>query len=154
MNIQITSTQDFLDALRDNPEFLEAARKEFFTKELIQLPARLDRDFAEVRDKIDEVSDEVGQVRDEVGRVKGVVFGIDIDRKGMPQMVAAYGLRRTRIVRLAENNRASEEFNEAVLDARDNGVITRSEYGRIVVTDTDRAGQTGAFVRHQRLHSG
>ena len=166
MNIQITSTQDFLDALRANPEFLEAARKEILTEELIRLPTRLDRDLGEVKQDLGELKQgfgrmqkdigEVkqdlgelkqgfGEVRKEFGQVKGIVFGIDIDGKGMPRMVAQYRLFRTRVVRLAENNRASEEFNEAILAALTNKVITQSDYERVMVTDL--------IVRGRKLES-
>ena len=127
MNIQITSTQDFLEALRANPEFLNAARKEILTEDMIQLPTRTDQEFREVK-------------RD-LGQVKGIVFGIDIDRRGMPKMVAQYRLHRARVVRLAENNRASEEFNEAMLVAFRNRVITEPDYVRVMMTDLIVRGQ-------------
>ena len=38
MNINITSTDEFIQALRENPEFLAAARRELLTQELLDLP--------------------------------------------------------------------------------------------------------------------
>ena len=127
MNIQITSTQDFLEALRANPEFLNAARKEILTEDLIQLPTRTDQEFREVK-------------RD-LGQVKGIGFGIDIGRRGMPKVVAQHRLHRARVVRLAENNGASEEFNEAMLVAFRNKVITEPDYVRVMRTDLIVCGQ-------------
>ena len=75
--------------------------------------------------------------------MKGITFGIDLERTGLPRMVADFDLRRVRVVRLAEHNRASEEFNEAVWDARDNGKITKQQYNRLMVTDLIARGRLG-----------
>ena len=40
-----------------------------------------------------------------------------------------------RVVRLAEHNRASERFNEAIWAAADDGLIDNSEYERLLDTD-------------------
>ena len=53
----------------------------------------------------------------------------------MPQIVREFGLRRIRIVKLAEDNPVSEEFNSAVWKAEDEGVISELEYNRLTVTD-------------------
>ena len=136
MTINITSTEEFIKALRENPEFLAAARREILTQELLDLPDR----FASYSKRTDERFDSMDK---EFGQIKGMTFGGDIDRTGLPRMVAEFGLRRTRIVRLAENNRASEDFNEAVWDALDNDTIKRHQYERLMVTDMIVRGRPG-----------
>ena len=136
MNINITSTDDFIQALRENPEFLAAARRELLTQELLNLPDR----FASYSRLTDEWFDRIDR---EFGQVKGIIFGDRIDRTGLPRMVSEFGLRRTRVVRLAENNRASEDFNEAVWDALDSNTITRTQYDRLMVTDMVVRGRLG-----------
>ena len=136
MNIHITSTDDFIRALRENQEFLAAARREILTQELLELPNRFALNSKRVEDRFDDVDKEFGQV-------KGITFGIDLERTGLPRMVADFDLRRVRVVRLAEHNRASEEFNEAVWDARDNGKITKQQYNRLMVTDLIARGRLG-----------
>ena len=136
MNINITSTDEFIRALRENPEFLAAARREILTQELLELPGR----FALYSKRTDERLDRMER---EFAQIKGIVFGLDIDRTGLPKMVSELGMRRTRIVRLAENNRAAEDFNDAVWDALDTDIITRAQYDRLIVTDMIVRGRLG-----------
>ena len=136
MNIHITSTDDFIRALRENQEFRAAARREILTEELLELPNNFALNSRRVDDRFDDIDKEFGQV-------KGITFGIDLERTGLPRMVADFDLRRVRVVRLAEHNRASEEFNEAVWDARDNGKITKEQYDRLMVTDLIARGRIG-----------
>ena len=79
----------------------------------------------------------------EFDQIKGIFFGGAIDRTGLPKMVSQFGLRRTRIVRLAENNRAAEDFNDSVWDALDTDTITRAQYDRLIVTDMIVRGRLG-----------
>ena len=136
MNINITSTDEFIQALRENPEFLAAARRELLTQELLDLPDA----FASYSKRTDKWFNRIDR---EFRQVKGIFFGGSIDRAGLPRMVSEFGLRRTRVVRLAENNRASEDFNDAVWDALDNGTITRGQYDRLMVTDIVVRGRPG-----------
>lgn len=143
MNINITSTEDFIKALRENSEFLAAARREILTQELLDLPGRFASYSKRTDERFDGIDERLDGIDEELGEVKGIAFGIDIDRTGLPRMVSKFGLRRTRIVRLAENNRASEEFNEAVWDALDNDTITKAQYDRLIVTDMIVRGRLG-----------
>ena len=164
MNINITSTEEFIKALRENPEFLAAARREILTQELLELPGRfasyskrtderldrmdvrfdgIDARFDSIDARLDGIDARLDGMDRELGQVKGIAFGLDIDRTGLPKMVSEFGLRRTRIVRLAENNRASEDFNDAVWDALDNDTITRAQYDRLIVTDMIVRGRLG-----------
>ena len=143
MTINITSTEDFIKALRENPEFLAAARREILTQELLDLPDRFASYGKRTDERFDSMDKRFNSTDREFGQVKGMTFGGDIDRTGLPRMVAEFGLRRTRIVRLAENNRAPEDFNEAVWDALDNDTIRRHQYERLMVTDMIVRGRPG-----------
>ena len=68
-------------------------------------------------------------------RTSALSLGLNLEKIGLSRMVSDFGLRRLRIVRLAEHNRASEEFNEAVWDAEDGGIISEEERKRLTVTD-------------------
>ena len=143
MNIHITSTDDFIRALRENQEFLAAARREILTEELLELPNRFALNSKQVEGRFGDVEGRFDDIDKEFGQVKGITFGIDLERTGLPRMVANFDLRRVRVVRLAEHNRASEEFNDAVWDARDNGKITKQQYNRLMVTDLIARGRLG-----------
>ena len=135
MNITITSTEEFIRALRENPEFLAAARREILTQELLDLPARFASYSKRTDERLDRIDKRFDRIERELGQLKGIALGGDIDRTGLPMMVSEFRLRRVRVVRLAENNRASEEFNEAVWDALDNDTISEAQYDRLMVTD-------------------
>ena len=150
MNINITSTEDFIRALRENPEFLAAARREILTQELLELPGRFalyskrtDERLDRMDARFDGIDARLDGIDRELGHLKGIVFGLDIYRTGLPKMVSEFGMRRTRIVRLAENNRAAEDFNDAVWDALDTDIITRAQYDRLIVTDMIVRGRLG-----------
>ena len=208
MALVINTTDDFIEAMRQNPEFLAAARREILTQELIELPekfakfreetlgrfdkvdarfdkvdgrfAEVDGRFAEVDGRFDKVDgrfdasdrrfdtmeerfdasdrrfDKVDARFDkmdtEFGVIKGMTFGSKLEKAGLSNMVSDFGLRRPRTVRLAEHNRVSEEFNEAVWDAQDDGIISEAERKRLTVTDMivrarmGRATDTYAYI--------
>ena len=143
MNINITSTDEFIRALRENPEFLAAARREILTQELLELPGRFALYSKRTDERLDRMDARFDRIDRELGHLKGIVFGLDIDRTGLPKMVSELGMRRTRIVRLAENNRAAEDFNDAVWDALDTDIITKAQYDRLIVTDMIVRGRLG-----------
>ena len=60
MNIHITSTDDFIRALRENQEFLAAARREILTEELLELPNRFALNSKRVEDRFDDIDKEFG----------------------------------------------------------------------------------------------
>ena len=100
-------TDDFREASRQNPEFLAAARREILTQELIELPEK----FTKFRD---ETSGRFDKMEPEFGVIKGMTFGHKSDKALLSSIVTDFGLRRIRIVTLAEYNRVSQEFSEAV----------------------------------------
>ena len=128
MALVINTTDDFIEAMRKNPEFLAAARRELLTQELLDLPQK----FAEYRI---ETSKRFDTMDTEFGSIKGMVLGSNLERIGLANMVTDFRLRGVRIVRLAEYNRASEDFNEAVWNAVDDGTISEAERKRLTVTD-------------------
>ena len=53
-------------------------------------------------------------IQGDLGVLKGISLETRLADKGLAQIASAFSMRRMRIVRLAEHNRASERFNEAV----------------------------------------
>ena len=64
--------------------------------------------------------------------------------KGLAKIASAFSMRRMRIVRLAEHNRASERFNEAIWAAVDDGLIDNNEHERLLDTDLIVQGTVGS----------
>ncbi len=166
----INTTDEFIRALRENPDFRDAARRELLSAELLELPAvvaafkaefdefrsktesdiselkadvaelktdvaELKVDVAELKTDVAELKTDVAGLKVDVSGLKGRVFGMEIDRTLLPLIVRELRMRRTRVVRLAEYNRASEVFNESAWDAHDAGIISDREYDRLIVTD-------------------
>ena len=159
----INTTDDLLRLLDENPEFREAVRSAILTQELIALPAAFGafasemrefqsdtlsfqsemREFqsdtlsfqTEMRDFQSEVRTELKTHTSDIGVLKGIALETRLADKGLAQIASTFSMRRIRIVRLAEHNRASERFNEAIWAALDDGLIDISEYERLLDTD-------------------
>ena len=97
--------------------------------------SELKTDVAELKVDVAELKVDVSVLKTDVAALKGFTFESRLQAAGLPQMVREFGLRRTRIVKLAEDNRVSEEFNSAVWKAEDEGIISEAEYNRLTVTD-------------------
>jgi hypothetical protein len=117
----INTADDLLELLDSNPDFMDAVRNKILTDELLALPAVF--------------SSFAVETRTDTGILKGIALETRLADKGLAQIARAFSLRRLRIVRLSEHNRASERFNEAIWEALDNGVIDNGEYERLLDTD-------------------
>ena len=134
----LDTTDDLLRAARENPEFLEASRRDVLIEELLALPERFAA-YASTTDK------RLESIEGDLGVLKGI-SGLEtrLADKGLAKIASAFSMRRMRIVRLAEHNRASERFNEAVWAAVDDGLIDNSEHERLLDTDLIVQGTVGS----------
>lgn len=163
----VNTTEDLTRLLRENPDFREAVRREILSDELLALPQRFseyaentDRRLdaltaevsklsAEVREFIKATNKRLGSIEgklDEMDRTQSVLKGFGLEyklvRTGMQRMIGHFDIRRTREVRVAEENRASADFNNAIYDAEEQGVLSAVEYNRILRTDLIVRGRT------------
>ena len=132
----LDTTDDLLRAARENPEFREAFRREILTEELLALPERFAA-YASTTDK------RLESIEGDLGVLRGVGLETRLADKGLAKIASAFSMRRMRIVRLAEHNRASERFNEAIWAAVDDGLIDNSEHERLLDTDLIVQGTVG-----------
>ena len=133
----LDTTDDLLRAARENPEFREAFRREILTEELLALPERFAA-YATTTDK------RLAGIEGDTGVLKGISLETRLADKGLAKIATVFSMRRMRIVRLAEHNRASERFNETIWTAMDIGLIDNSEYERLLDTDLIVEGTVGS----------
>ena len=151
--VTINNTDDFIRALRQNPEFHAAARRELLTEELLALPQRLSQ-YAEGTDKrLDRVDSrldslEKGQRRLEVGMrrlenhvnsLRGDALETKMPTKLCDMLSDELHLRRLQIFWMARHQTPpmsrSEQFAQTLEDATDSGTITDAQEGRLIRTD-------------------
>ena len=175
----INTAEDIIRLLRKNPEFRETLRRELLTDELLALPQRfaeyaattdrrLDRvvdDLEDVKDTLDNVTNSLGSVTDTLGSVTDTLGDLNVttveltlEKDGLSRIVAEFGLRNVRVVRVAEQNRASADFNNAIYSAENDGVLDGNEYLRLLRTDmivrgTSRDGSRVIFVATEASYS-
>ena len=135
MTYPTATTEQLLRAARDNREFREAFRREILTEELIKLPETFAA-YASMTDRrLESIESDISELKRDTGILKGVGLESRLADKGLAQIASTFSMRRMRIVRLAEHNRASERFNEAIWAALDSGQIDNAEYQRLLDTD-------------------
>ena len=152
----INSMQDFSRLLREHPDWRDEVRRLLLTDELLELPQRF-AEYAEVTDKRLEATEKrldsidarldalvaqaeasnrrLDALEHDVGELKGVALQLRLQHVGAGRIATMFKLRNTRTLRMAEANRNSVEFENALADAEDAGTITEAEYDRLMVTD-------------------
>ena len=156
----INTTDDFIRLLRENPEFLAAARRELLTEELLKLPQRFSQ-YAQTTDKrLDSVDRRLGSLEQGQQRLEQKVNGLERGQRRLENnvntlrgdaletkmptrlcdmMSETLDIRRTQIFWMARHlmppMSRSEYFIRTLEDATDNGIITDDEELRLFTTD-------------------
>ena len=120
----ISTQQDLLRLLRDDPEFKEEIRRIILTEELLNLAPRLDR----IEGTLLQITDLVGDVKDDTVELK-------LEKNIVPILSTRLELRRGSLVKGGAPTAASHEFEDAIYDAYEEGKLTQRERSR--VNDTD-----------------
>ena len=141
----ISTQQDLLRLLRDDPEFKEEIRRIILTEELLNLSPRLDRiegtllhltnTVGELTNTVGELANTVGELTDMVGGVKGDTIELKLEKNIVPILSTRLELRRGSLVKGGAPTAASHEFEDAIYDAHEEGKVTQRERSR--VNDTD-----------------
>lgn len=159
----INTMQDFSRLLREHPDWRDEVRRLLLTDELLELPQRF-AEYTEVTDKrldsievrldvidarldalvkqaeatnrrLDALERDVGIIKRDIGDLKGAALQTRLQHVGVARIATMYKLRNCRPLRMAETNRNSVEFNDALINAENNGVITEADYDRLLDTD-------------------
>jgi hypothetical protein len=72
----------------------------------------------------------------DIGELKGIGLEEKFYRRGPSLIATLLGVRRTQRVSVAETDMNSQEFTDAIDNAKDDGVITNAEHRRVFDTDT------------------
>ena len=144
--VTINNTDDLIRALRENPDFHAAARRELLTEELLALPQRLSQ-YAEGTDKrLDRVDSrldslEKGQRRleNQVNALRGDALETKMPTRLCDMLGDELGLRRLQIFWMARQQTPpmsrNEQFAQTLEDAADSGTISDAQEGRLTRTD-------------------
>ncbi len=111
-----------------------------------------------VTNSLGTVTDTLGSVTDTLGDLNGTTVELTLERDRLSRIVAEFSLRNVRVVRVAEQNRASADFNNAIYGAENDGVLDGNEYLRLLRTDmivrgTSRDGSRVIFVATEASYS-
>ncbi len=132
----IHTSDDLLALLRENREFREAVRQTILTEELLALPAAFSAFATEVRADIKRLEEGQRTHTNDIGELKGIGLETKLYNRGPSLVATLLKTRRNERIRAAEHDSNSEEFNEKIYTAQDAGLITDSEYERVLDTDT------------------
>ncbi len=152
----VNTAEDLIDLLRENREFREAVRQLILTEELLTLPVEFHafrtefRSYAEATNKRLDTLEEgqrelragqeelrAGQHRhtNDIGELKGIGLETKLFNRGVSMIATLLKVRDGQRVRVAERDANSAEFNDAIYDALESGVLTQTEYDRVLDTD-------------------
>ena len=161
--VNINTSEDLLELLRENQEFREAVRQLILTDELLALPVEFQafktefRSYAEVTDKrlqtLEEGQRELregqqelregqrelreGQHRhtNDIGELKGIGLETKLFNRGVSLIATLLKVRNCQRVRVAESDVNSADFNDTIYEALENDVLSEAEYDRVLDTD-------------------
>jgi hypothetical protein len=78
---------------------------------------------------------------DDIGTLKGFALESKLYNRGTSYLATALNVYDIAIIRVAERDENSAEFNSRIRDALERGVITMEEYNRVLRTDMIVSGR-------------
>ena len=154
----LNTTDDLLRAARENQEFREAFRDEILTDYTDENLDALTKNVATLTDNLaalteqvtaftnatnsrfDRVDSRFNRVDNDLSTLKGIGLESKLYNRGVALMSTHLRMHEGRIVRVAEQDDNSSEFNNIILSALRAGRITQGQYDRILDTDMVVAG--------------
>ena len=149
----INTADDFIRLLRENPEFLAAARRELLTEELLELPQRfsqyaqstdrrlesLEKGQQRLEQKVNGLERGQRRLENNVNTLRGDALETKMPTRLCDMMSETLDIRRTQVFWMARHlmppMSRSEYFIRTLEDATDNGIITDDEELRLFTTD-------------------
>lgn len=140
--VTINTSDDLIRVVRENPEFRAAMRRELLTEELLELPRRF-AEYTRESDRRWDANDRRWDANDrrlermerDIGDLKGISLETKLYNRGMSNIATLLKVRNIKRVRVAEQDDNSAEFNQAIREAEDRGILSEQEYDRLLDTD-------------------
>ncbi len=147
----LNTTDDLLRAARENQEFREAFRDEILKGYTDDKLDALSENVATLTDNLAALTEQVtafikatnsrfNDVNNDLAMLKGIGLESKLYNRGVALMATHLRMHEGRIVRVAEQDDSSSEFNNNILSALRAGRITQDQYDRILDTDMVVAG--------------
>lgn len=99
---------------------------------------------SEMRDFQSEVRTELKTHTNDIGELKGFALESKLYNRGTSYLATELNVYDIAIIRVAERDENSAEFNTQLRDALENGAITMEEYNRVLRTDMIVSGRRPA----------
>ena len=149
----LNTTDDLLRAARENQEFRKAFRDEILTDytdenldalaksvatltdNLAALAEQVNAFIEATNSRFDRVDSRFDRVDNDMAMLKGIGLESKLYNRGVALMSTHLRMNEGRIIRVAEQDDNSSEFNSAILSALKADLITRDQYDRILDTD-------------------
>ncbi len=142
----LNTTDDLLHAARENQEFREAFRDEILKDYTDEKLDALSGNVATLTDNLAALTEQVtafikaadsrfNGVNNDLAILKGIGLESKLYNRGVALMATHLRMHEGRIVRVAEQDDNSSEFNKIILSALRAGRITQDQYDRILDTD-------------------
>ncbi len=153
------TVEELIQILDSDPQLLEALRSKLLTQELLDLPAAhaaLVTEVQQLTAKVNQLAEEVQQLTaeihklvyrldaiehvqksqaDDIAELKGIGLESRLHNRGISHIATLLNVRNSRRIRVAEHDDNSVEFNDAIYDAQDQGVLSNYECDRLLSID-------------------
>lgn len=164
MTTPVNSFQDILDALEQNPELKNQLRTHILTEELLQLPAQflllregfsslregfnslgedfssLREDFSSLRTDVDELKTRMNRVEGRLGNIEGNLYEQNAVRAVVQLASLELGIEAPRVA-YSKFDTAHPNFNQALQEALQSGLISREQFRDLIQADLIVYGQ-------------
>ena len=141
----VTSINDIIRAIREDPEASDELRRVLLTDELLAMPQRL----SELVTVVTRQGQDIEVLKNDMGYVKGKIVETSLQGRIISFLSSRLNLRRATIVRGPVRDGIAHEFEDAIEDASDRDEIAANQRERIYSTDVivrARRRETGETV--------
>lgn len=159
--------ENLIQILDENPELVQELRSLLLTRELLELPQVLagfaesvDRQFEAVNQQFEAINQrfeaidrrfdslevDVDQLKVDVGYLKGKSLETELPGRAASRLEYRFNIRRPIVVRASTQHLPVHDFQDAIYEASDAGILSEIQRRRILDTDLivrGRSGDTG-----------
>ena len=152
--------ENLIQMLQDDPVLLEELRSLLLTRELLELPQKLaefaasvDRQFEAINRQLDVINGrlkvleyDVNQLKIDGAYLKGKILETELPGRAASRLEYRFNIRRPRVVRTSTQYIPAHDFDDAIYEASDTGILSEIQRRRILDTDLivrGRSSDTG-----------